>query len=525
MTSITVDFLEMSFIGYVCPIDFKFILAIASCIMDGGGGVEEPWDRVDECNFTDSCRASYNAKINGWCQKELYIGVFKINPTLIYITGADRSKSSKFNEFMYITDIINPEMFTDYKYLIHSVLTNLIKLIEKDFNKLSQLAQSAIKEKLKKDGCNQTLATGYNIADCLTKKYLNRSVSVDAETDSVLYNFRSESPPTEAAAPTPSTAVRPASPLPPGDAKEEDDLSNALAASMAASSSPSPSPPPSTTPPPSMPLTQEELEAIQDEFLAHDIPLEAEMLLWTAEQVRAYFDSGGKVKPLPPPTPAPEASAAASPPREEPAPPALPAEDPEAPPAPPAEDPEASAAASPLREEPAPPASSASLAPTPPAPPASSASSAPTPPAPPASSASSAPTPPPSTEDPEASAAASPPREEPAPPASSASSAPTPPSAEDPEAPASWKGPLRPNVLSDELDEATKIWGNSLLSKSTPGADTDTPALAAGPDAALPKVRGRRRGGGHHPDRQWRGGPRSHKARLMILIRERGQIS
>eukprot|EP00966_Prymnesium_polylepis_P211378 4895088-Prymnesium_polylepis.1 len=49
---------------------------------------------------------------------------------------------------------------------------------------------------------------------------------------------------------------------------------------------------------PTMPLTLAELEELQTSALADDVVIELEeMSLWTAEQVLAYFESGGADRP------------------------------------------------------------------------------------------------------------------------------------------------------------------------------------------------------------------------------------
>lgn len=46
-----------------------------------------------------------------------------------------------------------------------------------------------------------------------------------------------------------------------------------------------------------MPLTQVELEEIQAEAMADDVPINPKMYEWTREQAVAYFDSGGTQSP------------------------------------------------------------------------------------------------------------------------------------------------------------------------------------------------------------------------------------
>ena len=47
-----------------------------------------------------------------------------------------------------------------------------------------------------------------------------------------------------------------------------------------------------------MPLTFEQLEELQHEALADDLPITIDMCTWTIAQARAYFESGGLERPL-----------------------------------------------------------------------------------------------------------------------------------------------------------------------------------------------------------------------------------
>ena len=52
-----------------------------------------------------------------------------------------------------------------------------------------------------------------------------------------------------------------------------------------------------------MSLTLTELEAIQAEALADDVPIELErMAIWSEDEARAYFESGGELMPAAPPS-------------------------------------------------------------------------------------------------------------------------------------------------------------------------------------------------------------------------------
>ena len=46
-----------------------------------------------------------------------------------------------------------------------------------------------------------------------------------------------------------------------------------------------------------MPLTPSQLEELQQEYFAEDVPILPEMASWTEDAARAYFDSGGATKP------------------------------------------------------------------------------------------------------------------------------------------------------------------------------------------------------------------------------------
>ena len=47
-----------------------------------------------------------------------------------------------------------------------------------------------------------------------------------------------------------------------------------------------------------MPLTQAQLEDLQTEYFAEDVPIDlATMSKWTEEEARVYFDSGGAKMP------------------------------------------------------------------------------------------------------------------------------------------------------------------------------------------------------------------------------------
>ena len=46
-----------------------------------------------------------------------------------------------------------------------------------------------------------------------------------------------------------------------------------------------------------MPLTPSQLEELQQEYFAEDVPFLPEMASWTEDAARAYFDSGGATKP------------------------------------------------------------------------------------------------------------------------------------------------------------------------------------------------------------------------------------
>jgi hypothetical protein len=53
-----------------------------------------------------------------------------------------------------------------------------------------------------------------------------------------------------------------------------------------------------------MPLTQSELESIQADAMADDVDIDLDkMSLWSAEQARQYFESGGEVSPAEPAPP------------------------------------------------------------------------------------------------------------------------------------------------------------------------------------------------------------------------------
>ena len=64
---------------------------------------------------------------------------------------------------------------------------------------------------------------------------------------------------------------------------------------------PAPSvPPPAVPPPPRQQLTKEKLFDLQAEAMADDIDIEPEMMQWSNEQVRLFFESGGSVRPTAP---------------------------------------------------------------------------------------------------------------------------------------------------------------------------------------------------------------------------------
>ena len=69
-----------------------------------------------------------------------------------------------------------------------------------------------------------------------------------------------------------------------------------------ASSAASPPPPPPRT----EQLTMAALEQLQFEYLADDVDIEPEMQLWTAEEARLCFETGGATRPPPPPPAPPE---------------------------------------------------------------------------------------------------------------------------------------------------------------------------------------------------------------------------
>lgn len=78
---------------------------------------------------------------------------------------------------------------------------------------------------------------------------------------------------------------------------EEEEAAKAKAKQQAASSSAAPS----KAEPPVL-VTREQLEEIQMECMADDIPIDWQtMSCWTAEMARAFFESGGESLPERPP--------------------------------------------------------------------------------------------------------------------------------------------------------------------------------------------------------------------------------
>ena len=82
---------------------------------------------------------------------------------------------------------------------------------------------------------------------------------------------------------------------------EEEEAAKAKAKQQAASSSLQEGAAPSKAEPPVF-VTREQLEEIQMECMADDIPIDWEtMSRWTAEMARAFFESGGESLPERPP--------------------------------------------------------------------------------------------------------------------------------------------------------------------------------------------------------------------------------